>query len=87
MNVVRIGIILYGELFTLCLQTPHPPPPPKKKKKKKKKVTLANREEPDEMQHDAAFHQGMHCLLRLKQTSGTEYIVKKLLPVTPLNTK
>ena len=24
------------------------------------------------MQHDAAFHQGLHCLLRLKQPSGTE---------------
>ena len=24
------------------------------------------------MQHDAAFHQGMHCLLRFKQPSGTE---------------
>ena len=34
--------------------------------------TLANSEDPDEMQHNAAFHQGMHCLLRLKQFSGTE---------------
>ena len=34
--------------------------------------TLANSEDPDEMQHDAAFHQGLHCLLRLKQPSGTE---------------
>ena len=25
--------------------------------------TLANSEEPDEMQHDAAFHQGLHCLV------------------------
>ena len=24
------------------------------------------------MQHYAAFHQGLHCLLRLKQPSGTE---------------
>ena len=31
--------------------------------------TLANSEDPDEMQHDAAFHQGLHCLLRLLQTS------------------
>ena len=30
-------------------------------------VTLANSEDPDEMQHDAAFHQGLHCLLRTKQ--------------------
>ena len=25
--------------------------------------TLANSEEPDEMQHNAAFHQGLHCLV------------------------
>ena len=35
-------------------------------------VTLANSEDPDEMQHNAAFHQGLHCLLRFKQASGTE---------------
>ena len=35
-------------------------------------VTLANSEDLDEMQHDAAFHQGQHCLLRLKQPSVTE---------------
>ena len=29
--------------------------------------TLTNSEDPDEMQHNAAFHQGLHCLLRLKQ--------------------
>ena len=32
--------------------------------------TLANSEDPDEMQHIVAFHQGLHCLLRFK--SGTE---------------
>ena len=32
--------------------------------------TLANTEDPDEMQHNAAFHQGRHCLLRLNQPSG-----------------
>ena len=37
-----------------------------------KKGTLANSEDPDEMQHDAAFHPGLHCLLRLKQPSWTE---------------
>ena len=26
--------------------------------------TLANSEDPDEMPHKAAFHQGLHCLLR-----------------------
>ena len=34
--------------------------------------TLANSEDTDEMQHNAAFHQGLHCLLRLKQPSWTE---------------
>ena len=29
---------------------------------------LLNSEDPDEMQHYAAFHQGLHCLLRLKTT-------------------
>ena len=33
---------------------------------------MANSEDPDEMQHNAAFHQGLHCLQRLKQSSGTE---------------
>ena len=33
---------------------------------------LANSEDPDEMQHNAAFHQCLHCLLKLKQPSGTE---------------
>ena len=34
--------------------------------------TLANSEDLDEMQHNAAFHQGLHCLLCLKQCSETE---------------
>ena len=34
--------------------------------------TLANSEDPDEMQHNAAFHQGLHCLLRLKKASEKE---------------
>ena len=34
--------------------------------------TLANSEDPDEMQHNAAFHLGLHRLLRLKLPSGTE---------------
>ena len=32
----------------------------------------ANSEDPDEMQHNAAFRQGLHCLLRLKYPSETE---------------
>ena len=36
--------------------------------------TLANNEDPDEMQHNAVYHQGLHCLQRLslKQPCGTE---------------
>ena len=34
--------------------------------------SLANSEDPDEMQHDAVFHQGLRCLLRLKQSSRVE---------------
>ena len=33
--------------------------------------TLANNEDPDEMQHNAAFHHILHCLLRLKPHSET----------------
>ena len=33
---------------------------------------MANGEDPDEMQHNAAFHQGLRRLQRLKQPSGTE---------------
>ena len=31
------------------------------------------------MQHNAAFHQGLHCLLRLKEPSGTEIDHKDLV--------
>ena len=34
--------------------------------------TLANSEDPDKMQHYAAFYLGLHCLLRSKQSSGTK---------------
>ena len=38
--------------------------------------SLANSEDPDEMQHDAAFHQGLHCLLSFKTTySDRKYII------------
>ena len=37
--------------------------------------TLTNSEDPDEMQHDAAFHQGLHCkgkkIFRLSSSSCT----------------
>ena len=32
----------------------------------------ANSEGPDEMPHNAAFHQGLHCLLRQKRSSEKE---------------
>ena len=34
--------------------------------------TLASNEDPDKMQHDAAFHQDLHCLLRLNRPSRTD---------------
>ena len=33
---------------------------------------MANSEDPDEMQHSATFHQGLHRWLSLKQPAGTE---------------
>ena len=36
---------------------------------------LANSEDPDKMQHYAAFYWGLHCLLRFKQSSGKKYNV------------
>ena len=35
--------------------------------------TLANSEDPDEMPHDVAFHQDLHCLLKQKQSSEKKY--------------
>ena len=42
--------------------------------------TLANSEDPDEMPHNVAFHQGLHCLLRLNRSSEKEiqYFKKKI---------
>ena len=34
--------------------------------------TLANSEDPGEIQHSAAFNQDLHCLLRFIQPSATE---------------
>ena len=34
--------------------------------------TLANSEDPDEMPHNVAFHQGLHCLPKIKTILGTE---------------
>ena len=30
--------------------------------------TFANSEDPDEMQHNNAFHQGLHCFVKVKKT-------------------
>ena len=44
----KLGIKVHN--LTLCIrETP-------------KMSTFANREDPDEMQHNAAFHLGLHCL-------------------------
>ena len=46
--------------------------------------TLANSEDPDEMQHNAAFHQGLRYLPGLEQPLGTEILDSlEILPVTP----
>ena len=34
--------------------------------------TLENSDDPDEMPQNAAFHQGLHCLLKQKQSSEKE---------------
>ena len=50
--------------------------------------TLANSVNPDEMQPNAAYHQGLHCCHDLNNLQGQEYIrIKKILPVTALSTQ
>ena len=34
--------------------------------------TLVNSEDPDQMSQNVVFNQDLHCLLRSKQSSGTE---------------
>ena len=41
--------------------------------------TLANSEDPDEMQHHAAFHQGLHCLITIKTTFRDSSIIHHTL--------
>ena len=48
---------------------------------------LANSVDPDEMQHNAAFHRCLHYLLRLEQPSGTEIHHNLEIHATPKNTK
>ena len=40
--------------------------------------TFTNSEDPDEMQHNAAFHQGLHWLLKLKRSLEKKNIFLKL---------
>ena len=46
-------------------------------------LILANSEYPDEMPHDAAFHQGIHCLLRQKQSKKAIQYFYKILTCDP----
>ena len=43
--------------------------------------TFANSADPDEMQHNAAFHQGLHCLKR-SSDKRIQYF-GKIIPNTP----
>ena len=52
-----------------------------------KSGTLANSEDPDVMLHKTAFHQGLHCFLRLKQPAGTEKHNVENSTCDPLNYK
>ena len=42
--------------------------------------TLANTEAPDEMPHNVAYHQDLHCLLRKKESSekDTQFLYREL---------
>ena len=44
-------------------------------------LTLTISEDPDEMPHNAAFHQGFHCLLRQKISSEKEIHVQFYLEI------
>ena len=47
--------------------------------------TFANSEDPDEMQHDAAFHLGLHCLKGKKRSSGKRIQFFFNFKHTPIN--
>ena len=38
-------------------------------------ITTADREDPDLMPHNVAFHQGLHCLLRQNDLQGKTAIL------------
>ena len=47
---------------------------------------MANSEDPDEMKHNAAYHQGLHCLLRQKKILQEKNVIFFLnYNLTPLN--
>ena len=47
--------------------------------------TLANSEDQDEMPHNAAFHQGLHCFRRQKGSADKEmHIILKIITCDPL---
>ena len=47
--------------------------------------TFTNREDPDEMLHNAAFHQGLYCLLRLKDLQTKIQYFLEDYNLTPLD--
>ena len=49
------------------------------------KCTLANSEDPDEILHNAALHQGLRCLLLLSETLTSEKEIQFLLGNYNLN--
>ena len=49
--------------------------------------TLANSEDPDEMQHNAAFNRFLHCLVRLKQLPVTKIIFLEYFTCDPFKYK
>ena len=74
------------EVFLLCTHSIYFD----KKERKKIRSTFANSEDPDEMQHNASFHQGLHCLYMKKDLQTREYNIffenynlKIITPDTP----
>ena len=47
--------------------------------------TFENSEDPDEMQHNAAFHQGLHCLIGKKDFQTKEFNIFFNYNLTPLD--
>ena len=41
--------------------------------------TFANSEDPDEMLHNAAFYQGLHCLSRSKRSSDNTIFLNYII--------